>query len=92
MEFSYLMEQHALTYNAGDHMGYCTIDFARIPAAISALAKELPEIEATGDRARAEAWFTKYDRMPEELKTALAATSDIPVDINPVFAFADRVQ
>ncbi len=28
------------------------------------LAKELLEIEATGDRARAENWFKKYDVMP----------------------------
>ena len=63
-----------------------------MPVALAQLAKILLEIEATGDRARAEAWFAKYDRMPAELKTALAATSDIPVDINPVFAFADRVQ
>ena len=65
---------------------------ARIPGALASLAKELLEMEATGDRARAEAWFTKYDRMPAELKTALAATSNIPVDINPVFSFKDDVQ
>lgn len=88
MEFSYLTEQHALTYNAGRY----TIDLARIPAVLAALARELLEMEASGDRARAEAWFTKYDRMPAELKAALAATSGIPVDINPVFSFPDRVQ
>jgi hypothetical protein len=88
MEFSYLTEQHALTYNGGRY----TIDFARIPGVLAALAKELLEIEAAGDRARAETWFNKYDRMPGELKTALAATSDIPVDINPIFSFPDRVQ
>jgi hypothetical protein len=88
MEFSYLLEQHALSYKAGRY----TIDLVKIPAALALLAKELLEIEATGDRSRAEAWFAKYDRMPDELKTALAATGDIPVDINPVFAFADKVQ
>lgn len=88
MEFSYLTEQHALTYNAGRY----TIDLARIPVVLAALARELLEMEASGDRARAEAWFTKYDRMPAELKASLAATSGIPVDINPVFAFPDRVQ
>jgi hypothetical protein len=88
MEFTYLAEQQAITYNAGRY----TIDLARIPGALAALAKQLLEMEATGDRARVEAWFAKYDRMPQELKTALAATSIIPVDINPVFAFADRVQ
>jgi hypothetical protein len=88
MEFSYLTEQHALTYRAGRY----TIDLARIPVVLAALAKELLEMEAAGDRGRAEAWFTKYDRMPVELKNALAATSGIPVDINPVFAFPDKVQ
>jgi hypothetical protein len=88
MEFSYLLEQHALSYKAGRY----TIDLVRIPAALATLAKELLEIEATGDRSRAEAWFAKYDRMPDELKIALAATGDIPVDVNPVFAFADKLQ
>jgi hypothetical protein len=39
-----------------------------------------------------ETWFKKYDVMPAELKTALAATTNIPVDINPVFSFPDRVE
>lgn len=88
MEFSYLTEQRALTYNAGHY----TIDLARIPNVLATLARHLLEMEATGDRARTEAWFAKYDRMPAELKTALAGTSDIPVDVNPVFTFPDNVQ
>jgi hypothetical protein len=88
MEFSYLTEQHALSY-AGGHYA---IDMARIPQTLTSLAKELLEIEAAGDRSRAEAWFAKYDREPAELKTALASTTDIPVDINPQFSFPDRVQ
>ena len=35
--------------------------------ASTTLAKELLEQEATGDRARTEAWFAKYDRMPPAL-------------------------
>jgi hypothetical protein len=88
MEFSYLMEQRALGYAGGRY----TIDLARISGVLATLAKELLEMEATGDRARVEAWFTKYDRMPTELKTALARTANIPVDINPVFAFPDKVE
>jgi hypothetical protein len=63
-----------------------------MPDALADLAKELLEIEATGDRARAENWFMKYDTMPEELKTSLQAVSDVPVDIDPVFSFAERVR
>jgi hypothetical protein len=88
MEFSYLTEQQALKYNAGRY----AIDMGRIPGAIASLAKELLEMEATGDRARVESWFTKYDQMPTELKSALAATSAIPVDVSPVFSFPDNVK
>jgi hypothetical protein len=62
-----------------------------MPDAMADLAKELLEIEATGDRQRAENWFQKYGTMPEELKVALKAkTSDIPVDVDPIFS-AKRV-
>jgi len=88
MEFSYLSEQHALNYSGGRY----SIDLTRISGGLASLAKELLEMEATGDRARTEAWFTKYDRMPAELKSALAATTNIPVDINPIFSFKDDVQ
>jgi len=63
-----------------------------MPGALADLAKELLEIEATGDRARAENWFKKYGQMPEELKTALKAASDVPVDVDPVFEFEERVK
>jgi hypothetical protein len=88
MEFSYLSVQHALSYSGGRY----SIDIGRIPGGLASLAKELLEMEATGDRARVEAWFTKYDRMPAELKSALAGTTNIPVDVNPIFSFKDDVR
>ena len=88
MEFNFLLEQKALTRAGGRYV----IDYARMPAAFEKVAKELLEIEATGDRARAEAWFARYGNLPPELKTALAATAGIPVDIEPVFSFPDRVE
>jgi hypothetical protein len=50
------------------------------------------EIEATGDRARAENWFKKYEAMPEDLKTSLKAAADVPVDVDPVFSFEPKVK
>jgi hypothetical protein len=88
MEFNYLLEQRALARVDGRY----AIDYARIPAALAQLARELLETEATGDRARAEAWFARYDKMPAELQSALAATADIPVDIRPNFSFPDKVE
>ena len=63
-----------------------------MPAAIAALARELLQMEATGDRARTEAWFTKYGSVSAELQGALGATQDIPVDIRPLFSFPEKVQ
>jgi len=89
MVFNYLAEQHALNREPS---GRYAIDFAKMPGAVASLAKELLEIEATGDRARAEAWFAKYDKMPDSLKAALAKTSSVPVDIDPVMAFRDVIR
>jgi hypothetical protein len=60
-----------------------------MPVAIVALAKEPLEQDAT---ARVEAWFTKYDRMPGDLAKTLAASNDIPVDIDSVFSFPEPVR
>ena len=89
MEFNYLSERGAIRRNAD---GRYAIDYEKMPGAIADLAKELLETEATGDRSRAENWFKKYDTMPEELKTSLKAASDVPVDIDPVFSFPERVK
>jgi hypothetical protein len=88
MEFNYLLENHALNFANGRY----SIDFTRMPTALAQLAKILLETEAAGDRVRAETWFAKYDKMPPDLTKALASTNDIPVDINPVFAFKDDVR
>jgi Peptidase family M49 len=90
MEFNYLSEQGAITRDP--KTGRYAFDSAKMPDAIAALAKELLEIEATGDRNRAEQWFKKYGSMPAELKSALANAKDVPVDIDPVSAFGEQVQ
>ena len=90
MEFNYLSERGAITRESS---GRYVIDYGKIPGAVADLAKELLEIEATGDRQRAERWFQKYGAMPAELKLALTRkTADIPVDIDPVFSFKRNVK
>jgi hypothetical protein len=89
MEFNYLSERGAIRRNAS---GRYAIDYEKMPGAEADLAKELLETEATGDRARAENWFKKYGTMPEKLKASLKAASGVPVDLDPVFSFAERVR
>ncbi|MBI3669482.1 MAG: Zn-dependent hydrolase, partial [Acidobacteria bacterium] len=88
--FGYLSEQGAITRDAAS--GRYVVDYARMPQAIATLAKELLEMEATGDRARVEKWFQKYAVMPPELAAVLAKVSDVPVDIDPVFSFAEPIR
>jgi hypothetical protein len=90
MEFNYLTEKGAITRDAST--GRYAIDFAKMPGAIASLAKELLEIEATGDRARADRWFAKYDQMPATLKAALARAGSVPIDLDPTTAFGDEVR
>ena len=89
MEFNYLSERGAILRHQN---GRYAMDYEKIPVAIADLAKELLEIEATGDRQRAENWFAKYGQMPEDLKASLKAASEVPVDIDPVFDFKERVR
>lgn len=89
MEFNYLSERGAVRRNAN---GRYAVDYEKIPGVVADLAKELLEIEATGDRSRAENWFAKYRTMPEELAASLKMASDVPVDIDPVYSFPEKVR
>ncbi len=89
MVFNYLVERGAIKRQSS---GRYSIDYARMPSSLSDLAKELLEIEATGDRERAENWFKKYDAMPDELKATLKTATGVPVDIDPAFSFKEEVK
>jgi len=90
MEFNYFVEQGAITREA--RTGRYAIDFAKFPGAVASLAKELLTIEATGNRARAEGWMTKYGTMPAALQAALAKTGSVPVDVDPITSFGENVR
>jgi hypothetical protein len=90
MEFNYFSERGVIARDAAS--GRYTIDLDHMPDAVASLAKELLEQEATGDRARVEAWFAKYGSVPPELAKALEAASDVPVDIDPIFAFPEPMR
>ncbi len=89
MEFNYLSEHGAVKRQSS---GKYVIDYAKMPDTLAVLAKELLEIEATGDRQRAENWFKKYDVMPPELLASLKSAASVPVDIDPVYSFKATVR
>jgi len=85
MEFNYYAEQGGIVRTSN---GRYRIDPEKLHKAYASLAKELLEIEATGDRERNERWFAKYSQMPAELKQTLDRVKGVPIDVNPVFEFA----
>jgi hypothetical protein len=89
MEFNYHLEHGGFQRNAE---GKYLVNFPKLSESIASLAKELLAIEATGDRARAEAWFKKYDVVPPELTQELKKVSDVPVDLDPKFSFPDDIK
>src|SRR5262249_17526869 len=85
MEFNVLREMGAINLKDGKWV----VDHSRVAPAFARIAKELLEIEATGDRERAEKWFSRYGTMPPELQSALTQVKDVPVDVDPEFSFAE---
>jgi hypothetical protein len=90
MEFNFYFERGAIARDAAS--GRYAIDFGRMPDAVAALGKELLVQEATGDRARVEAWFAKYGAIPPDLAKSLEAASDVPVDIDPISSFPEPMR
>jgi hypothetical protein len=88
MELNFLVEQGAI--GRDPKSGRYVIDFAKIPGVIASLTREVLQIEATGNRRRAEIWFTRYGAMPPDLRTALAAAADVPVDLDPHGSFDEE--
>jgi hypothetical protein len=88
MEFNYFVDRKVI--RRLDANGRYFVELEKMPAAVADLAKELLEQEATGDRARTEAWFKRYGTMPADLAQALEKSSDVPVDVDPVSDFQEE--
>jgi len=89
MEFNYYLE-HGAVRRLGS--GKYEVDYEKMPVQIENLAKELLEMEATGDRARAEAWFKKYDVIAPDVRKSLKKAESVPIDVDPLFSFPREVR
>jgi hypothetical protein len=89
MEFNYYLEHGGVRRLQS---GKYAVDYEKMPGEIETLAKELLEIEGTGDRARAEAWFKQYDVIPRDLQASLDKAKSVPVDVDPIFSFEREVK
>ncbi len=89
MEFNYYLEHGAVRRLPS---GKYEVDYEKMPAQIENLSTELLQMEATGDRARAEAWFKKYDVIPPEVQESLDKANSVPIDIDPRFSFPREIR
>lgn len=83
LQFNYLLDAGALTEEAGRY----GIDPRRIKEGVRSLARELLTIEAEGSYAKAIAILDKYGVIRPGMQTALDRLKEVPVDIEPKFAF-----
>ncbi|MBQ9660961.1 MAG: Zn-dependent hydrolase [Bacteroidales bacterium] len=84
--YNYLKEQGAFAHNSD---GLYHIDFDKAETGISALAEKVLTLQATGDRAGADAFVVQYSSVPESLSQDFAAMSraGIPTDIRFQFVW-----
>ncbi len=76
-------EKGGLVYDSGT--GRWSVDFGRIPKSIRSLARELLEIEATGDYERSVRLAEKYGKVGRDVRATLKRLEDLPIAIEPAY-------
>ncbi len=76
-------EKGGLAYDSGT--GRWSVDFGRMPKSIRSLARELLEIEATGDYDRSVRLAEKYGKVSRDVRATLKRLEDLPIAIEPVY-------
>lgn len=81
--FNWMIEKKAYVYDKKSQK--ISINYDIIYDALKSLAKELLEIQATGDYNRAKKLINKYAVESEPIKIIRKKMVDLPIDIKPIF-------
>ncbi len=84
VQFNYLFDEGAFVHDAAT--GAFSVDFAKVKPAVAKLTGEIMTIQAEGSYEKAKALLTTYGVVRPPMLAVLDNLSDVPVDINPVFA------
>lgn len=71
--------------------GTFSVDATKVKSAVKALTAELMTLQASGDKARAEALLEKRAVMRPEVKRVLDRLANVPVDIEPRYLTAKKL-
>jgi hypothetical protein len=85
-QFNYLQEKGALTV---DGQGRYRAVSEKFPAAVRDLLRDMLLLQATGDYAGTQRFLERYGKATPELLAAIGRLGDVPVDVRPVYAYAE---
>ena len=83
MQFNYLVNKGVISYDKATKK--FRVNMAKVRTGIKDLAHDLLMVEATGDYDKAVAMLTANGKAPEEVTSAIARLSVIPLDVKPVY-------
>ncbi|MDT9599049.1 dipeptidyl-peptidase 3 family protein [Sphingosinicella rhizophila] len=83
MQYDYLKEQGAFAWD--EEAGRYRIDQAKMEQGITDLVAKLVRLQGDGDYAGTKAFLDRHARLDEHARKVLAASADIPTDIQPVY-------
>lgn len=84
MQFNFLMDEGAFIQK---NNGKFTVNMARIQPAVKKLTHELLTLQAEGSYDKAKTMLAKYGVIRPVMQKALDTLKDVPVDIEPIFAW-----
>ncbi len=85
ISFNFLREKGAFVYD--ERTEKFKVNHEKIRGAVKELAAQLLIIEGDGDYEKAGRFIARYGKMDDITKRMIEKLADIPVDIEPVFAF-----
>jgi hypothetical protein len=90
LQFNYLSDEGGIKYN--ETAGTFSIDPAKIKDAVRKLTNEILTLQAEGSYEKAKVMLDKYGVIRPVMQKGLDKLGNIPVDIEPRFTLAERLQ
>ena len=86
--FNYLLKNGAYVHDPTT--GQFSVELSKVRQVVKDLAHEILMVQAMGDYDACKKLIDTYGEMPECMKAAIAGLTDVPVDIEPIYAVEPR--
>ena len=82
----YFAEAKAITLDV--ETARLRVDTSKLEESVTALTREIVNIQALGSQGRAEAWLGRFETLPGELQGIIDGLADLPIDVRPIYPLA----